>query len=172
MQEFIKTEIEKKQWVYRVLDGQKESENVIFNNDDFMVLPDSEGIDEPSVLNWILIFKDTKLLSMRNLRGEHLPMLRSVNDIIAGLLPPEFSRPMLYFHHPASVYQLHLHCTAPNDTLRTTSSMQRVVFLQDIISNLTIDPDFYAKATMTYVLPASHEIVQMHTRPDGIFCRS
>ncbi len=177
MQEFIQAEIMKKTWIYKIISGEKEAEHVLFRDENIVVLPDSEGGDEPGVLNLMAIFTDTRLKSIRDLRGEHVPMLESVKDIIASLLPPEFSSPMIYFHLPPSVFQLHLHICAPADVLRTTSSMQRVWFLEDIISNLKIDPDFYLKATLTFILPASHELTQLHTRSvrpwtgDGETCR-
>ena len=175
MQEFIQAEIAKKNWIYKIISGEKEAEHVLFRNEHFVVLPDSEGFDEQGVLNLMAIFTDTKLMSMRDLRGEHLPMLKSIKDIVTGLMPPEFSSPMLYFHFIPSVWQLHLHIASPCDYLRTTNSMQKVWFLNDVISNLSIDSEYYRKATITYILPASHELTQLHTRiqrTNEVSCRS
>jgi len=174
MQEFIKAEIEKKQWVFKVLSGEKEADLVIHRNDEFVILPDNEGIDEPGVLSWIVILTDTNLKSLRELRGEHIPMLKSVQDMVGSLLPQECSSPMLYWHFPPSVWVSHLHVCSHCDILRTTSSMQRVHFLHDVISNLSIDSNFYAKATLTYILPSSHEITQLHkarVQSGDITCR-
>jgi m7GpppX diphosphatase len=165
MQEFIQSEIFKKQWIYKIIAGEKEQEQVIYKCDDFVILPDSENNDDPSVLNWMVIFTDTGLISMRCLRGEHLSVLKCIKAKILQLLPPEFDSPMLYYHYPPSVWQLHLHVAAPCDILRTTNSMQKVYFLEDVISNISIDPDYYAKATMTYILPSNHELTQLHARP-------
>ena len=164
MQDFIQAEIAKKQWIYKIIAGEKESEHVIYKSSDFIVIPDSDGVDDASILNWMVIFTDTKLMSMRNLRGEHIPMLKAVRDTIARLLQPEFSSPMLYFHFPPSVWQCHLHIAAPCEILRTTNSMQKVHFIEDVISNLSIDSEYYSKVTMTYILPSSHELTQLHTR--------
>ena len=139
-------------------------DRVIFRNSDFIVLPDSENVDEPGVLNWVIIFVDMTLKSMRDMRGHHIPMLKSVKETVASLLPPEFTSPMLYWHYVPSTWQAHLHVCAPCDILRTTSSMQRVQFLDDVISNLSIDSDFYKKATITYILQSSHELSQLHNR--------
>ena len=98
------------------------------------------------------------------MRGQHIPMLKSVKETVASLLPPEFTSPMLYWHYVPSTWQAHLHVCAPCDILRTTSSMQRVQFLDDVISNLSIDSDFYKKATITYILQSSHELSQLHNR--------
>ena len=64
MQEFIQSEILKKQWIYGIIEGVKEVDRVIFRNSDFIVLPDSENVDEPGVLNWVIIFVDMTLKSM------------------------------------------------------------------------------------------------------------
>ena len=164
MQEFIQSEIAKKTWIYGIIEGFKEADKVIYRNSDFIVLPDIEGVDDPGILNWMIILTDKKLLTLRELKGEHIPMLKSIRDVVSSLLPREFSSPMLYWHYPPSTYQNHVHVAAPCDMLRTTSSMQRVHFLDDVISNLSIDSDFYQKATLTYILPSSHEITQLHNR--------
>jgi hypothetical protein len=43
--------------------------------------------------------------------------------------------------------------------------MQKVCFLEDVISNLEIDPDYYAKATLSYVMPTTHELSQLCAGP-------
>jgi len=158
MREFIKTEILKKPWIYKIISGEKEQDQVIYRSEDFIVLPDTEALNEASILNWMVIFTDTALASMRSLRGHHIPLLREVKEKLLELMPQEFEAPMIYFHYPPSVWQLHLHVAAPCDTLRTTNSMQKVCFLEDVLSNLHIDPDYYLKATATFILPAAHEL--------------
>ncbi len=179
MQEFIRCEIAKKQWIYKIISGEKETEQVIDRTDDFIVLPDSESMDDPTILNWMVVFTDIGLTSMRSLRGEHVDILRAIRAKVVSLLPPEFDSPMLYFHYPPSVWQLHLHVAAPCDMLRTTNSMQKVCFLEDVISNISIDPDYYAKATTTFILPSNHELTQIHSRDvmyrrwgDDVSCRA
>lgn len=158
---YIASEIQKKQWIYCVIGGQRESDAVRHDEPDFMVLPDADALnDGVSVVNWLVIFKDLGLRSMRDLRGGHLGLLRRVRETVGTLFPAQ--GPMMYFHCPPSVWQLHLHVSAPCDVLRTTNDMQKVQFLDDVISNLEIDPDYYAKATLTYVLPVGHEFIRLY----------
>jgi m7GpppX diphosphatase len=158
MREFVEAEISKKSWIYKVIAGEKEQDQVIFRDDEYLVLPDTEATNEPGILNWMVIFTDTTLTSMRALKGHHIKLLETIKSKIISLIPAEFDPPMIYFHYPPSVWQLHLHVAAPCDILRTTNSMQKVCFLEDVMSNLTIDPEYYAKATLSYVLPTGHEI--------------
>jgi len=162
MQEFIRAEIAKKQWIYRIIDGEKEQESVLHRCSDFVILPDTDAFNDEAVLNWIVIFTDTSLISLRCLRGEHVPVLQAIQAKVDELIPPQFAHPMIYFHYPPSVWQLHLHVVAPCDALRTTNSMQKVCFLEDVICNLRIDSDYYAKATMTFILPANHDLTHLH----------
>ena len=158
MQDFIQAEISRKQWIYKIITGEKEQDQVRFQCSDFIILPDTEAPNDSSVLNWMVVFTDLELRSMRNLRGKHLPLLEAVQAKLTELLPPEFESPMIYFHYPPSVWQLHLHVAAPCDVLRTTNSMQKVCFLEDVIANLRIDAEYYAKATVTFILPSTHEL--------------
>lgn len=158
MAEFIQSEIIKKQWIYKIISGERENDRVIYQDEAIMMLPDTEAPNEAKVLNWLVIFKDQTLLSMRSLDGRHVKLLKFILMKIKELLPPDMENHMTYFHYPPSVWQLHIHVAAPCDALRTTNSMQKVFFLEDVISNLTIDPYFFQKATITYILPTSHEI--------------
>eukprot|EP00961_Rhodomonas_salina_P072100 967978-Rhodomonas_salina.1 len=58
---------------------------------------------------------------------------------------------MCYFHYLPSVFQLHLHVCAPYGQY-TTPDILKVHPIDNVISNLEIDADFYAKATLTTVV--------------------
>jgi len=165
MQEFIRGEIIRKQWIYKIIAGEKEQENVLYRCDEFVILPDTDVTMDPATLNWLVVCTDKTLTSMRCLRGEHIPMLQAMKEQIADCIPGTFGTPMVYFHYPPSVWQLHLHIAAPCNVLQTTSCMQRVCFLEDVICNLTIDPDYYCKATLTYILPSNHDLTQLYSFP-------
>ncbi len=185
---FIQREIARKTWIYDIIDGRRESEHVHFNNDQFVILPDSDS-QQPqllpgtpagttssstasssprvSILHWLSIFKDLSLRSIRDLRGHggpdgtgHLSTLRQLRGMLHEKFPLQDT--MMYFHYPPSVWQLHLHIAHPCDQLRTTNEMQKVHFLDDVILNLQIDPEYYAKATITYVLSSNHDLVRTY----------
>jgi len=158
MRKYIENEISRKNWIYKIIGGEKEKEHIVFQNRNYIVLPDTETIQEGPVLNWMIIFTDLQLTSIRDLRKKHIEMLESVFVELSKIVPSEYENPMIYFHYPPSVWQLHLHIAAPCDVLRTTNSMQKVYFLEDVISNLKIDGDYYEKSTLTYILPSTHEI--------------
>ena len=159
VQTWILAEIERKQWIYKVISGEREADAVQHDEPEFMILPDTDALNDESVVNLLVIFKDTSLLSTRSLRASHIPLLRRVQGAVQALFPDDV--PMMYFHHPPSVWQLHLHVAAPCDILRTTNDMQKVVFLEDVISHLELDGEFYTKAVVSYTLPQTHEMLQV-----------
>lgn len=156
MQSFIQAEIERTQWVYRVIRGEQEADRVLYSDDNYMILPDCDVVNDNRVLNWMVLFKDPALRSIRDLRGKHLEMLREVRERLRQMVPESYGGFMTYFHKPASVWQLHLHVAAPCGAIRTTYDRQKVLFLEDCISYMELDPDFYAKVTMTYMVSARH----------------
>lgn len=125
------------------------------------------------IIHWLTIFKDLSLRSIRDLRGYgggtdgmgHLPMLRRLRSILQTMFPLQDT--MIYFHYPPSVWQLHIHIAHPCDQLRTTNEMQKVHFLDDVMRNLQIDPDYYAQATITYILSSNHDLVRTYHQPYG-----
>ncbi len=107
------------------------------------------------VLNWLSIAHDRRLRTMRDLRGEHVPMLKRMLEqcmqTMESITGISRNQVMAYVHYPPSVYQLHVHFAFPygqhchRDTFRVHS-------LPAIINNLEIDPDYYAKATLQLAL--------------------
>ena len=156
MQAFIAAEIGRTQWVYRVIRGEQEAASVLYADDDYMILPDCDAVNDDRTLNWMVLFKDPTLRSICDLLGEHLGMLREVEERLRAMVPASYGGFMTYFHKPASVWQLHLHVAAPCGAIRTTYDRQKVLFLEDCISCLEVDPDFFAKVTMSYMVSTRH----------------
>ena len=103
------------------------------------------------ILNWLGIALDMRLRTLRDLRGEHVPMLQNMLDAAMATIESHAGIPreqvMAYVHYPPSVYQLHVHFSFPygqychRDTYRVHS-------LQAIINNLHVDPSYYVSSTL------------------------
>ena len=70
---------------------------------------------------------------------------------------------MIYAHLPPSTYQLHLHIACPYSPLHTTSDTLKLHPIDNIISNLEIDSDFYKKASITTVVVGHGELLNIYT---------
>ena len=102
-------------------------------------------------LNWLAIVHDLRIRTLRDLRGEHIPMLKGMLESCmhaiehhTGIAQDQI---MAYVHYPPSVYQLHVHFSYPYGQYCHRDAY-RVHSLGSIINNLEIDPDYYSKATI------------------------
>lgn len=178
---FIQQEIARpsKQWICHIIEGSQEKDEVVLRTDDFVLLPDTERVNrywrsqqpkpvqalmqlskrQPAharrMLNWLSIVHDRSLRTMRDLRGAHVPMLRlmlkSCMQTIESTTGIPADQVMAYVHYPPSVYQLHVHFSFPYGQ-HCHRDAYRVHSLHSIINNLEIDPEYYARATLTLAL--------------------
>jgi hypothetical protein len=135
----------------------------------------------PNSLHWLAVATDTSLRTLRDLRGQHIPMLISLYTHACQKIHDDMGIPldqiMAYVHYPPSVYQLHIHFKHPIAPHVTHDSF-RIHPLASVINNLKIDSDYYAKSilqlpvyshTELYTalgLPNSnHKILQIQTQP-------
>ena len=172
VQQFIEVEVHRpnKQWISNILEGHQEKADVILRTDTFVLLPDTERLNrygtngqhrqnhskpvptfmQRRILNWLCILQDKQLRTIRDLRGQHLPMLR---DLLAKCLETIEARTgiqreqvMAYVHYPPSVYQLHVHFSFPY-AQHCHRDAYRVHSMQSIINNLAMDPEYYAMSS-------------------------
>lgn len=167
MQQYISNQIqaEKKQWVYDVLAGQREVENQLLSTADFVLLPDTEIANSDEVLNWLAIFRDVSLKSIRSLDGSHIDLLKSCRDQCMDFITKNTnfnpSQILAYFHYLPSVFQLHVHFCAPYGQY-TTLDICKIHTLDNVISNLEIDTDYYKKANITTVIIGRGELCSIY----------
>ena len=102
-------------------------------------------------LHWLAVATDTTLRTIRDLRGQHIPMLISLYTQACQKIHEEMGIPldqiMAYVHYPPSVYQLHVHFKHPISPHISHDSF-RIHSLASIINNLKIDSDYYAKSIL------------------------
>ena len=101
--------------------------------------------------HWLAVVNDTKLRTIRDLRGCHVPMLKELQRLSLEKIKEETGidsdQIMAYVHYPPSVYQLHIHFKHPVG-LHVAYDTLRIHSLSTIINNLVIDPDYYLKSPL------------------------
>ena len=150
IQGFVEREAQKpcKQWIHEVIAEKREKDRVKLRTPSFVLLPDvktAKKWDEKK-FHWLALVTDTSLRTLRDLRGRHVEMLKDIQRLALERIKEETEldpdQIMTYIHYPPSVYQLHIHFKHPigtHDTLRMHS-------LANVINNLQLDPDYYAKS--------------------------
>jgi m7GpppX diphosphatase len=192
---FIEQEVRRpsKQWIASIISGDQEKDQVILRTDEFVLLPDTErvnrywrtttaerGKSSPKgrmTLNWLAIVHDLRVRTLRDLRGEHLPMLRRMLEACMAEVEQTTGLPrdqvMAYVHYPPSVYQLHVHFSYPYGQFCHRDAY-RVHSLEGIINNLEIDPEYYARATLLLAMhrqsPHCLALTGAERRPDKGRC--
>lgn len=154
----------KKQWIFDIINGSAEKEFCLLETKDYIVLPDTEAPNSATLLNWLVVFKDTSLRTIRDLKAEHVPMLRQCHeDCIRKICNiTSFSRNnvVAYFHYLPSVFQLHLHVCAPSGQY-TTFDVYKIHPIENVISNLEQYPDYYRKTNIATVIMVKGELQQI-----------
>ena len=195
---FMKEQRERsdRQWVGNVLTGTQETECVKVRTDDFVILPDvagewprprgqgvgpwSQGHSKGSVyslrraqcghLNWLSIMTDPGPRTMRDLRGEHVPMLKELKvqclEAVRKHIDVEMSEIMIFANYPPSVYTLHFHVCCPFKVAAPFDAF-RMHTLESIIQHLEVDPEYYCRHSLH--IPVSNSSRLYHaltgTRP-------
>lgn len=143
-----------KQWILDIVDGISEQESIVYQDDDFIMLPDSSWNPQNNKLDdlYLLIIPKRKdIRSIRDLRGEHIPLLEKMLTIIDEIeriysVPTCLLRS--YFHYKPSTWHLHLHINTVNSSKPYTACVERAHSLVSVINNLKIDPDYYTKVDL------------------------
>jgi hypothetical protein len=123
-----------------------------------------EGEWSVKSLNWLAIVADPSLRSIRDLRGEHVPMLEDMYDQCVAAIQKEYkvdrSDIMVFANYPPSVYKLHFHFCAPFFTSSAYDAF-RMHSLSSIINNLKICSDYYKLSSFQVPLHVGSELFRI-----------
>jgi len=102
---------------------------------------------------------------MRDLRAEHLPLLRAMlnvgRDVIERVYGVTGEEMRVFVHYPPQFYHFHVHYQALS-AQEVGCQTERAHLLEDIIDNIERDGDFYAKANITVKVGESEDLVKLY----------
>ncbi len=131
-------------WIYDIINNTfcPKREHVFIQEPAWCLCADQhQGHDA----RYLVIFKDTSLKTLRDLRASHLPMLNDVLAKVSAWIASHHAKPFhMFFHYMPSVFQLHLHVTSKFQYI----NMNRAHFFKRVIKNLQRNSDHYAQALM------------------------
>lgn len=157
-------------WITNIIELKKEKERLLFNNDQFvinvdtkwrthpppMTTPREEWLNNPSVddLYCLAITKLSGIASLRDLRGEHIPMLQSMIkeglSAIKSIYGVNRDQIRIFIHYQPQFYHFHVHYTRLENEVGCCC--ERGHLLSDVIQNLQMDSDYYCKRIISYKL--------------------
>ncbi|KAI4294319.1 HIT-like protein [Schizophyllum commune Loenen D] len=163
------------QWlvVLDILEGRAEQEKVLYNCPDFILVPDMKwDLTTISSLYICAIARVEGLRSLRDLRGEHIPLLKGIQReatrVVAEKWPAVGAGGLrMFIHYQPTYYHFHVHIVNVNGG----ESIARMAvgtahLLDDVISLLEVQPDIYARTTLTYSLGDQHGLYAALTDVD------
>ena len=129
-------------WIFDLISGaaKHEREVIYIDTDEWLLCshPDSD-------VRFLVVFKDLRLHSIRDLRHKHASVLRDVNRqvtaFLRGRFPKDFPKFKFFFHYLPSVFQLHMHVC-----LQHTGDALRIHSMQSVIHRLDTDNLWFQKA--------------------------
>lgn len=136
---------EDQQWVQRLVEQgfANRSETIFIDTEDWVMCSNIHaGADD----RYLVVFKDSRLQTLRDLTGRDVPMLLAMNERVRAFLrtqhPLVHARYRVFFHYLPSVFQLHAHVS----TKRLAFNMNRRQPLPCVVRNLLHDSEYYRKA--------------------------
>lgn len=164
-------------WIDNVLSGDKEKERALLDTKDFLLNIDTkwrshldpktttretwfqhESVED---LYCLAILKDKDISTLRDVRGSHLRMLqgllRECQKVILDTYGVSSDMIRCFFHYQPQFYHAHIHFTRIHNEIG--AQVERGHLIQDVIQNLEMDPEFYAKRTITYSLRTSDPLL-------------
>lgn len=147
-----KRDIKKDIWIYNIINGFSEQDNLLYRDDKCIVIPtytwDNKNIEK---LHILCLPIDTTLRSIRSLNSSHINLLEHMKNITLNIIKKYYSLDIYYikmfFHYEPSTYHLHIHFVniANNDC---RSSIEYSHELNNVIFNLSLCSDYYKIVTL------------------------
>jgi len=139
-------------WIDNIMNGKKESDNIIYNDEDFILMPDLKwSTGDLCDMYYLAIFKDKELRSIRSLNQSHLSLLNKVKEIstnkIKELHNINDDQLRLYFHYHPTFWQLHLHINLITKSWHGALS-DCAHLLPTVINNIELVNDYYQRANI------------------------
>ena len=146
MRVFIATECKDvaNRWIYQIInkDWNAVDEQVCLDHEQWVMVKNKQHSQDE---RFLVIFKDTSLKTIRELRCKHVPLLQHVGATVTQYMQENgFETFAMYFHYLPSVFQLHLHVNTQSGSEGKPND--RIQPLQAVVRNLKFDSEHYAQA--------------------------
>lgn len=153
-------------WVYNILFEGKEAETVVYHDKDpqdgFVLLPDMKW-DTINLASLYLcsIVNRTDISSVRDLNASHLPWLANLNKTLRRVTSEKYAihpdQLRIFIHYHPSYYHFHVHIVnVKHPGLGDGIAAGKAILLDDVIENIKIMDNYYAKRSLGLVMGENH----------------
>jgi len=157
------------EWVYNILEHKKEADTLIVDDLDpltgFALVPDFKWDQrDVNALYCLAIVRRRDIKSIRDLRGEHIPMLENVLEKTYAALKERYNvekhHLRAYMHYQPSFYHLHVHFVSVAAT-PFGMEVDRAHLLEDVIDQLQADGDHFLKCNITFKVGSNFPLYEV-----------
>ncbi|GAA5873385.1 hypothetical protein JCM3774_000769 [Rhodotorula dairenensis] len=166
-------------WVYNILDGTAEAENVLHRDDDpetgFVLTPDLKWDQKTmSALYLLVLTQDRSIRSLRDLRARHLPLLRNIRTECERVARAKYGLDAgelrFFVHYQPTYYHFHIHVVHLSYVSFSGITVGQAHLLDDIIDTLELELEaaraggptplqsWFERRTFTYSLGVEHPL--------------
>jgi len=131
-------------WIYNIIEGT--SQSILYDCERFVIIPDSNWIDKTNTnnLHILVIAKDKKLMSLRDIRKKDLSLLNIIKHVGSSLISSRFSVPIYelraYIQYPPNTYLFHVHF----ENIKMPRNIKHIN-INDVIKNVSLADDYYTQ---------------------------
>jgi m7GpppX diphosphatase len=139
-------------WIYNIIEGKAETEKVLYENKDFVLIPDYGFVKDKhdkidiNKLHILGIVRDKSIMSIRDITIHHIPMLQDIKkkslECIETLYNIKANKIKIFYHYHPSTFLLHIHFTHISK-LDAQTSFDRCHDFDQVIRNIQLDPSYY-----------------------------
>lgn len=141
------------QWVQNIIDGTDHGEIIYKETNNYFLMPDFKWDLGISNLHLLVLFKDERLRSLRDLAGNDVNLLKLIKREVLEYVDVNYkvdqNQLRLYVHYHPSVWRLHIHVQHLQADCIVGIKVERAHLLDTIIYNLSIKDDYYQSAELT-----------------------
>ncbi len=150
-------------WINDLVSNYAEESIVLFRNVDFVICKDIVWKDNNLNQFYLLGIPTKKIKTIRDLTSLDIPLLKLIKAKaieIAEQYGICKNNLLMFFHYHPSYYQLHLHICISNHEALETKHL-RNYYLDDVITKLETDSDYWKKATLKFELLSSTKLFKI-----------
>lgn len=141
--------------------------NLIYSDDLIVIVPDAKWDRTNIDQIYLLALSRSHIACLRELRGSHVPLLEHIREttyrVLRNMFHVERHCLRLFFHYLPSYFHMHLHIVNASYSPKGIE-VGKAHLLDDVIDNLVMDPDFYAKKAITVWFRETHPLFPAYLR--------
>ena len=151
---YIKPNIGVARWVLNIFNGEAEHEPIYIDTETFVVLPDPKWDRKKENIYLLALSKNVELYSLRDLRAEHIPLLKDICHVTLQYISEHYDIMERYIrvflHYYPSTWRLHIHFQhiSSNISLGGNTQVGRAHLISTVISNLGYNTNYYRDITL------------------------